>query len=168
MKHATVTRHAWWKVTLAAGLLLLAAACGAGGGGSQSGSSSPASPSSSAPASPANAALCADVAALRASLNKLTHVSVGAGTASEIQADLKDVQAKLTALGNQASGQWQAQTSALKSALAKLQTAAKTLAASPSASAVASVVSALGDVNTAAQNLLAAANTQCPSASPSG
>jgi hypothetical protein len=72
-----------------------------------------------------NAAVCADAAALRASLDKLAHVSVRKGAVSEIKAGLKDVQANLTALVNDARGQWQAQTDALKSALAKLQTAVK-------------------------------------------
>ena len=86
--------------------------------------------------SPPNSVLCADAAALRASLGKLTHVKVGAGTVSEITADLNDVKANLTAFANQARGQWQAQTSALTSALATLKTAVSNLAAHPSTSAV--------------------------------
>ena len=84
----------------------------------------------------------------------------------EITTDLHDIQAALTAFGNDARGQWQAQTSSLNSALAKLKTAASNLAAKPSTSTVSGAVAALGDVNTAAQNLLAAVNTRCPSASP--
>ena len=171
MKPGIVTRPARWKLAaIAYGLALLAAACGSGGstpsGGTSSGVSS--SSTSAAPAtSPPNAVLCADAAALRASLDKLTHVKVGAGTVSEITADLNDVKANLTAFVNHARGQWQAQTSALKSALAALKTAVSNLAASPSTSAVSGVVTALGAVNTAAQNLLAAVNTRCPSASSS-
>jgi hypothetical protein len=175
MKQGIVTRPAWWKLVMVVpGLALLVVACGSGGGAPSSttpaaSSSTPASPSST-PASPAtsplNAAVCADAAALRASLDKLKHVKVGKGTVSEIQADLKDVQANLTAFVNDAHGQWQAQTNALKSALAKLQTAVKTLAANFSISAVSDVLTAIGDVSTAGQNLLAAVNTRCPSASP--
>ena len=177
MKQGIVTRPAWWKlVMVVSGLALLVVACGSGSGTPSSStpaapsSSTPAAPSSSTPASPAtsplNAAVCADAAALRASLDKLKHVKVGKGTVSEIKADLKDVQANLTAFVNAARGQWQAQTNALKSALAKLQTAVKTLAANFSTSAVSGVVTAIGDVNTAGQNLLAAVSTRCPSASP--
>jgi hypothetical protein len=101
-----------------------------------------------------------------ASLTKLTHVKVGKGTVDEIKADLTDVQAKLTAFATDARGQWQAQTSALKSALAKLQTAVKNLTASPSTSALAGVATALGGVTAAGQSLLAAVDTRCPSASP--
>ena len=151
------------------GLALLAAACGSSGtpsGGASSGV--PSSPASAAPAATApNAVLCDDAAALRASLDKLTHVRVGTGTASQIRADLNDVQANLTALVNHAHGQWQAQTSALQSTLTTLKTAVSNLAANPSASTVSGVVTALGGVKIAARNLLAAVNTSCPSASPS-
>ena len=138
--------------------------------GTPSGGTSSGVPSSSAPAAPAttpNAVLCDDAAALRASLAKLTHVKVGTGTASQIRADLNDVQANLTALVNHARGQWQAQTSALQSTLTTLKTAVSNLASNPGASTVSGVVTALGGVNTAAQNLLAVVNPSCPSASPS-
>ena len=82
-------------------------------------------------------------------------------------ADLNDVKTAVTTFADDARGQWQAQTSALSSALAKLKTAASDLAAHPGVSTVSGAVAALGDVNTAAQNLLAAVNTSCLSASPS-
>ncbi len=176
MKQEIATGPAWWKlVMILSGLALLVVACGSGGSAPASStpaasSSAPAASPSSASASPAtspvNGAVCADAAALRASLDKLTQVKVKKGAASQVKADLKDVQANLTALVNDARGQWQAQTDALKSALAKLQTAIKTLTANFSTSAVSGVVTALGDVSTAGQNLLAAAGTRCPSASP--
>ncbi len=165
-----MTRPAWWKIAaVAIGAVLLAVACGSSGTPSGAGSASAGSTSAApSPAAPSrNAALCADAAALRASLGKLTHFSVGAGAASEIKADLADVKAKLTALAAQAHGQWQSQTSALKSALGKLQPAASKLAAHPSADTVSGVVTALGGVTTAASNLLASLSTDCPSASPS-
>ena len=163
-----MTRPAWWKI-VAIGAALLAVGCGSSGTPSGAGSASAGGTSAAAsPAAPSpNAALCADAAALRASLGKLTHLSVGAGTANEIKADLADVKAKLTALAAQARGQWQAQITALRSALGKLQPAASKLAAHPSASTVSGVVTALGGVTTAAGNLLTALSTDCPSASPS-
>jgi hypothetical protein len=171
MRRVTATRPAWWGiVAAAAGAALLVAACGSGGG-VPAGGGSPSGGGTSAAASPAapgpNAALCQDAAALRASLGKLTHVSVGAGAANEIKADLADVKTKLTSFAAEAHGQWQAQTSALKSALTKLQTAAADLATHPSASTVSGVVTALGGVTTATSNLLAALSTACPSTSPS-
>jgi hypothetical protein len=159
-------------VAVVCGLALLAAGCGSSGTPSGSTPAGPAS-SASTPASaasspaPASSALCADAAALRASLDMLRHVSVGAGTVSEITADLNQVKTALTTFVHDAHGQWQAQTSALSSALAKLRTSVSNLAAHPGASAVSGVVVALGDVNTAAQNLLAAVNPSCLSASPS-
>jgi hypothetical protein len=170
MKLRIATRPARYALgTIACGLALLAAAgCGssstssagtpAGAASSASGASSPA---------PASSALCADAAALRASLDKLRHVNVGAGMVTEITADLNEVKTALTTVVNDAHGQWQAQTSSLSSALDKLRTAVSNLAANPGAGAISGVVAALGEVNTAAQNLLAAVNTSCLSASPS-
>jgi len=171
-KPGIVTRLSRWKLAASAsGLALLAAACGSSGGTPSGGTSSGVPAPSASAATPAtaqpNAVLCADAAALRASLNKLTHVTVGKGTASQIKADLNEVEANLTAFVNNARGQWQAQISALKSALTNLKTAVGNLAANPGSSTVSGVVTAVGGVNTAAQNLLAVVNTDCPSASPS-
>jgi hypothetical protein len=59
----------------------------------------------------------------------------------------------------------QAQTNALKTALLKLQGAASTLSANPSASAVSDVVGALREVTSSGSTLLAALSKKCPSAS---
>jgi hypothetical protein len=152
-------------VTLAAGLL--AVGCGSGGlygGGGSSGSTSAAA---SSPAPSPTSALCQDAAALRASLNKLTHVSVGPGAGDEIKTDLADVKEKLNAVRAQSHGELQAQTNALKTALLKLQGAASTLSSNPSASAVSDVVAALREVSSAGSTLLAALSKKCPSASAS-
>lgn len=171
VKPVTVTTLSWWKVVgVLVGAALLAVACGSGG--TPSGSASP-SPTPSVPAQPTSV-LCRDAEALRASLDRLTGVSVGAGTVDEVKADLADVKAKLDTLIADAGDQWRAQTSALKSALASLSTAVENLAATPGADALSAVVTALGGVTTAAQNLLAAVNVACPSVpaslspSPSG
>jgi ribosomal protein L29 len=150
-------------VALAAGLL--AVACGSGGlygGSSSSGSTSAAA---SPPAASPTSALCQDAAALRASLNKLTHVSVGPGSGDEIKTDLADVKEKLNALRAQSHGELQAQTNALKTALLKLQGAASTLSSNPSASAVSDVVGALREVTSSGSTLLAALSQKCPSVS---
>ena len=111
--------------------------------------------------------LCQDVAALRASLDKLKHVTVGKGTVDEIKADLADVKAKLGAVKTELHGQWQAQVGALEDSLAKLQAAVNDLASNFSASTISGTVSALRGVAAAGSNLLAALSQQCPSASPS-
>jgi hypothetical protein len=167
MNLRTVTRAAWWKlVVTGCGLALLA---GCTSSSTSPGGTSTAAPSSSSPAaaSPSSSVLCADVAALRASLDQLTHVNVQAGAATEISSDIQNVKAALTKLVNDAHGRWQAQTSALSAALDQLKTAAQDLTASPSGSTVSAVAAALGQVKRAAQDLLAAAGRDCPSASPS-
>ena len=166
-----MTGTAGRRLALAACGLALLAGCGSGSTSSSSSPSAAASAtSSSAAPSPSDSALCADAAALRSSLDQLRHVNVQSGAVSQITANLNNVKAALTTLVTSAHGQFQAQTSALSAALDTLKTAVSSLGASPGVSTVSGVVSALGKVNTAAQNLLAAINTDCPSASssPSG
>jgi hypothetical protein len=171
MRAGTVTGPARWRLAvIAGGLALLTVACGSSSNTASGGAPSSAAPPSSAPAavgSSPNSALCADAAALFDSLDQLTHIKVQKGMKNDITAKLATVKANLTAFVTEARSQWQAQTAALKSALTNLQTAAKSLTASPSVSAAGGVVSALGGVSTATQNLLAAVSTDCPSASPS-
>jgi hypothetical protein len=148
---------------------LLAVACSSGGtpsGGASAsggGTATAASPPSPSPTS----AVCQDAAALRASIDTLTHVQVGPGIGDEIKSDLADVRAKLNTLTTQAHGQWQSQTSALSASLTKLQTAVSNLTSNPSASTVSATVTALRKVSAAAGSLLSAIGTQCPSESAS-
>ena len=184
MRRMALVRSAWkvWAVALATGLVTVA--CGSSstssGAASAPGSTTSAAPSSPAASTPAAStpaastpaaspasALCQDVAALRASLDKLKHVTVGKGTVDEIKADLADVKAKLGAVKTELHGQWQAQVSALEDALAKLQAAVNDLASNFSASTISGTVSALRGVAAAGSNLLAALSQQCPSTSPS-
>ena len=170
MTPGTATRPERWRLALiAGGLALLTVACGSSGGTASGGAPSPSPPSPSAPAagSSPNTALCAHAAALFDSLDQLTHIKVHKGMKDDITANLTTVRSNLTAFVAEARGQWQAQTAALKSELANVQAAAKSLTASPSVGAAGGVVSTLGGVSTATQNLLAAVSTDCPSASPS-
>ena len=120
---------------------------------------------SSSPTATASALICQDVAALRTSLTNLTHVKVGSGASDALTANLKDVQAKLTTLGNDASGQYNAQISGLKTSLSALQKSVTGL--SNGTSSVTNVVTALGGVKNSAQDLFTAAGQRCPSPSPS-
>jgi hypothetical protein len=160
--------HRWAiaAATAAAGLLL--AACGA------SSPSSPTSPSPSAtsaaaaaPAPSPTSAMCEAAAGLRASVDALTHVTIGQGTAEEIKSDLVNVEAKLRALTAEVHGEYKAQTGAMTSALAALKTAVSNLTAHPSTSTVAGAVTALGGFTAAASSLLAALAPHCGSASAS-
>lgn len=168
MKPGIVTGTARWKLALAVCGLALLAGCGSGSTSSGTSPSAAASAtSSSASASPSgSSALCADAAAVRAALDQLRHVTVQPGAVNEITSDINNVKTALTTLVTNAHGRFQAQTSALSTALNTLSTAVSGLRASPGVSTISGVVSALGKVNTAGQNLLAAVNTDCPSASP--
>jgi hypothetical protein len=162
---ASVTGPARWGLAaMACGVALMTAACGSSSSSTASGASS--SPTAAAPSvSAASSALCADAAALRTSLDKLTHVQAGAGhgAVNEVKADLANVNTAATSFANDAKGQWQSQTSGLKSALTSLQTEVQKLAANPSTTAVSSAVTALGQVATAAEHLFAAVGKDCPS-----
>jgi pyruvate/oxaloacetate carboxyltransferase len=111
--------------------------------------------------------VCQDAADLRTSLHNLTHSSVSKGDVTALKSNLAQVHTDLTSLITHAKGEWQTQTSALKAALDKLQTAISDLSSSPSASTVAGVVTALGGVAAAGGSLLTAVSARCPSASPS-
>ena len=171
MKPGIGTRAARRKLAMVVcGLALLAAGCGSGSGtspGSTSAAATSSSPAASPAAAPPDPVLCADAAAVRASLDKVRHVSVGTGMVSQVTADFSDVRTALTRFVNDAHGQYQAQASSLSSALSKLRTSVSDLAAHPGASTVSGVAAALGEVSTAGQDLLAAVNTSCLSASPS-
>lgn len=169
---ATATRPGRWRIVaaaLAAGLLL--AACSSSSTSSPGSSPSPSAPAptstAAAPTPSSASAVCQAAAGLRASVDTLTHVKIGKGTASEIKSDLADVEAKLTALTAQMHGEFQAQTSAVKSALDTLKTAVSNLTAHPSTSTVKGVATAVGGVATAASSLLASLAPQCGSASAS-
>jgi hypothetical protein len=164
MRPMTGTRPAWWSTAaVAIGAGLLAIACG-----SSSPTASGTSPSGTASASPtATSLVCEDAADLRTSLHNLTHSDVSQGGVTEIKSNLAQVHTDLTALITHAKGQWQAQTSDLKAALDKLQTAVSDLSSNPSATTVAGVATALREVAAGGGSLLTAISKRCPSASPS-
>jgi hypothetical protein len=158
----SVTRPVRWRLAaIVGGIALLMAACSSSSTAS-GGSSTPAATSTTFSAS---SALCADAAALRTALGKLTKVqaSAGQGAVNEVKTDLAEAKTAATNFANDAKGQWQPQTSSLKSALTSLQTEVQKLAANPTTAGVSSVVTALGQVTTAAQQLFAAVGTDCPS-----
>jgi len=158
--------HGWRIIGVAVAGGLLCAACGSsttsspGGGASPSPSPTPAA-ATSPPASPASA--------LHASVDKLLHVRIGKGTVDEIKSDVADVKAKLSALTASAHGQMQAQTSAVKAALDKVEKAVSDMSAHFSASTVKGVATALAGLSSAVGTLLTSLDPQCPnlSASPS-
>jgi hypothetical protein len=109
----------------------------------------------------ADAAVCADVAALRASVQQLTQVSIGASTASELKSGLSQVSSDLSKLAANAGNQLSPQVDALKSALSSAQTAVSNLTSGDGS--ITDVTSALGNVTTAASALFDKATSRCPS-----
>jgi len=150
----------WLLAVVGCGVVLLTAACGSSSSTASGGSSSPAGASPSA----ASSALCADAAALRAALGKLSKVqaSAGQGAVDEVKADLAAVKGAATTFASDAKGEWQPQTSALKAALTSLQAEVQKLAANPTTAGVSSVITALGQVTTAAEQLFTAVGKDCP------
>lgn len=153
-------------ILVAAGLTLSLVACGsgdAGGGGATSPPTVTVSPGTPTP----NQTLCADAAALRASVDKLLSVEVEPGLADELAADLRNVRAKLATLWADTRREVQDEVAALESALSTLRAAIEELAANPGATTVVGVTSALEQLGKATGDLWAAIGSRCPSASPS-
>ena len=166
MKPTTGTRPTWWStVAVALGAGLLAVACSSGS--TPASGTSPSGTPSATPTATATTVVCQDAADLRTSLHNLTHSSVSKGDVTELKSNLAQVHTDLTSLITHSKGEWNTQTSALKAALDKLQTAISDLSSSPSASTVAGVAAALRGVAAAGGSLLTAVSTRCPSASPS-
>jgi hypothetical protein len=151
-----------WLAALVCGLALTLAACTARG---TSAGSSTAPPSSGGAVS--EAALCADVDALRASVDKLRNVTVQAGAADEIKADAGQVKANLSAFVTDAHGRWEVQVAQIQAALAALEAAVNGLAASPGTATLAATRAAISTLGAATRNLVSAVHPTCSSGTPS-
>jgi hypothetical protein len=155
-------RRAWRNVLLSGVVLLLAACVSSGSTSGGHASAGSPSPRAAAPPASASAALCEDVAALRGSLQKLASIRPSEGTVNELTAALQDVHSKLFRLSSSAGPLWTGQIHNLRSAVTKLQSAVRTLAAERNASSVSGVVAATRDVSAATHQLLAVASPSCP------
>ena len=163
------TRLASGKLAIVVGSLAVALSACTGGSQPSAGVSS--GTSTSATTAPATASPsggpCAGAAALRASVAELTNVTVAPGLADKIRTDLNAVKSNLTTLVNDARGQWQPQTSALRSELDQLQAAVEKMVSSPGSGGASEVVAARDQVRKASQDLLAAMSPDCAATSPS-
>jgi len=111
--------------------------------------------------------VCQNVTALRASITELGHLSYGPNALDKLKKDLTAVKDNLVAVKESAGTEWSSQISGLETALSKLQKTLGSLSSQSSAAAAAKAVSNdLAGVTLAASNLLAAASTRCPAASP--
>jgi hypothetical protein len=150
-------------------VMILAAACGSSGtspGGTGAGRVSSSAPASPGPSRPTPVlTVCQDVNSVRAALHSIVSVSITQAAVSEIQAVARGMEASVTDLSNTVSGreEWRTQIDAVKSDLARLQSAASSYAASPSTSDRSSVLSAKASVAVTARRLLATVGNRCPS-----
>jgi hypothetical protein len=148
-------------------LVLSLGACGSGGSASSTGAATAASSPAGTTMAPPPATLCADAAALRGSVDQLANVTVAPGVADEMRSDLAVVREHLAVVVSDARGRWQAETDAVARALATLDTAIRTLHASPGSGAASNVQAAVAGVKSAVQNLLTVVRPTCPSTTPS-
>lgn len=119
------------------------------------------------PATSPSAALCADVTALRTSVDSLTTVNLAPGITEELKSDLADVEARLSAVVSDARGRWQAETDAVVAALATLEAVVRTAAASPGTGGASNIRVAVEGLRASVQNLLTVVRPACPSVAPS-
>ena len=169
MSISFVPRRAVALTVTMAGVALLAAACGPSSTPSSAASSSAgpsAGPSVSYLAPSPDAAVCADVAALRVTATDIIHVKLNASTLSTLTAELNTAQTELDNLASAAHGQWKAQVSGLQSALTALQSALS--AEAKGTGSIIKVIAAAGNVTQQAHLLLSAAASSCPSPSSAG
>ncbi len=99
---------------------------------------------------------------MRTALNQLEQVKVSKAQVSVLTVDVKKAQASLAALSSTAGSQWTSQISGVTTALDQLRGAATSAASKPSVTAIASVVTAVGGVKTAATALISTVKASCP------
>ena len=138
-------------------LCVLALAAGASACSSEQGSTSPGESSSSVAATASTTAgatasttpaVCADLAALRASADKITSIEIGQGGLATLTSELAAMQTTLQQLPTDASAQYSSEVDALKAASTRLQSSLQAAVQAPSATTLAAVgtdARALGD-----------------------
>jgi hypothetical protein len=153
---------AMWKAATAAAamimLLLVVTACGPTV--IKSGSSARSPSAAAAPGTfSTDSAVCRDVAALHASVDKLLSYRPGKNTIASLKANLSEVNTKLVALQQSAHGTLSAQRGPLQAALRNLQ---DEVTAAVGTGQVTRILRALDNVRAKAQDLFTAAKAECP------
>jgi len=192
MSNKSFGMPAWWKVAaLTFGGAVLVGACTSGTTASNSAThtpnthvasptvtptvTSPATTPATTPTTPAttpatsptgtatvSAAACQHVNSLRNSLTSLTHASLNASSASQISADIKNIETQLAALKGQAHGAFATQLNDLNTTVAQVKRAASHLSGVPTASQVQMVVKSLAKLKGRAAGVAADMNQACP------
>ncbi len=136
---------------------------GCGGSSAPSPSSAPASTTSSTPSStPTSTTGCADVAALKASLQALTQVKPLQDGVAALQAAIANVKTSLDTAVASAPATLQPQVAQVKSAFAAVQTSVTGLSTDNLKQKAPSIVAALTQLGTAASGLASALTQNCP------
>jgi hypothetical protein len=146
-------------IAVAAVATLLMAGCGPAVIKAGNSTPPPSAPATTATAQ-ADAAVCQDVAALHASVDRVLSYQPGKSTIASLKSDLSDASTKLVALRQRAHETLSAQTGPLAAAVRNAQGA---VTASVGTGQVADIMRTLGDVRAKAQSLFAAAKAYCPS-----
>ena len=136
------------RLLLLAMVCLVAAACG--GSGDDTSGATPATTTTAASGTTAAAPqVCADAAALKASMAELDQLDPPSAGKAGIQAALDKVQANLASLRGSATVQWGSQLTELDGAVAALKTTIAGISGDSLASALPTVVSDLQRIDTA-------------------
>jgi hypothetical protein len=138
-----------------AGVVLLGLLVGCGGSGSSSASDS-------APVSASSTSACADVTALKASLDALTKVRPVQDGAAALQAAIANVKTSLDTAVASASATLQPQVEQVKTAFAELQTAATGLSTDNLTQKAPEITAALTKLGTATAALGSTLTQSCP------
>jgi hypothetical protein len=144
-------------ITAAVAMLLMA---GCGPAAIKAGNTTPPPSATVTGTSQADPAVCQDVAALHASVDRLLSYQPGKSTIASLKYDLNDANTKLVALRQSAHGTLATQTGPLATALRDAQT---TVTGAVGTGQVAGIMRALGEVRTRAQSFFATAKAECPS-----
>ena len=151
-------RRSGFAAVLAVGLLFILTSCGA--------SSEPSQPSPAATTAPPTTAMpttaCADVAALKSSLEALTQVRPGEDGVRALTTAIADVKTKLDKAEASASPALQPDVQRVKAAFAELQTAASGTTADNLRQKAPGIAVAIKQVATATQGLRSTLAQSCP------
>ena len=152
-----------FAAVLAVGLLFILTSCGASSEPSQT---SPAATTAASPAAtPTTAtptAACADVAALKSSLDALTQVRLTEDGVRALTTAIADVKTNLDKAEASASPVLQPSVQQVKTAFAELQTAASGLSSDNLREKVPAIAAALKEVGTATEALRSTVAENCP------
>lgn len=105
-------------------------------------------------------AYCTDRSNLENSIKGLTSLNPSSGI-SGLNSQLSKIQSNVTALVNSAKGDFPSETSAIKSAVASLESAVKGLSSNPSAGQIATVTSAASSVVSSVNSFTNATSSKC-------